>query len=297
MGGVNVTIKNLTVRGVNTTGFDGPNPPYPQSENHSGFMIGGVQGFKLLNSKSYDTESDSLGFVHDIRSGICDAPPSRNVLVDKYYGFNSGRTVAITNADGVTIQNSYFGGINSGAIDLEPDLPCACIRNIKIINNRFGRYHHAFLNMYTNIVAPKCSGDLEIRGNVTEAEPVACLPPINFIETSFQPPGVMVKNVVIVDNDLRSGQGILARSIAEARIENNTLRKNFGNGCTGGEFIDTFGVWLDNAANVNVHGNKLVDGAKGGSQRSSSRAASRLGSPGTGGGTDTGRIRSLARDS
>jgi hypothetical protein len=264
-GGANVTIKNLTVRGVKTTGFDGPNPPSPQADNHSGFMVGGTQGFKLLNSKSYDTESDPIGIVHDLRFGICDAPPTRDVFVDAFYGFNSGRTIAITNADGVTIQNSYFGDISAGAIDLEPDLPCAWIRNIKILNNRFGRYHHAFLNMYTNIVAPERSGNLEIRGNVTEAEPFACIPPINFIETSFQPPGVMVKNVIIVDNDLRSlGQGILARSIAEARIENNTLRKNFGNGCTGEEFFDSFGVWLDKAANVNVHGNKLVDGPKGG---------------------------------
>jgi hypothetical protein len=264
-GGSNIVIKRLTVRGANKSGFDAPDPPYPQSQCQYGYSFNGTNGAKLLQSRSFDTLSDPIAIIQDTRIGdICKSPPSRGILVDGFHGFNSGRTVAITHADGVTIQDSYFGDLFSVAIDVEPDVGCAWIRNIKILRNRFGRFHHAFFNMYTNIVPSERTGMIEIRDNVTEAEPLSCLAPVNFIPSELSPPG-RVDTVTVVGNDLRTrGQGILASYLSRARIEDNTVRKDFGDGCTGEQYPDTFGVWVEYSRDVRVSGNKLVNGPKGG---------------------------------
>ncbi|MDQ3643609.1 MAG: hypothetical protein M3450_19615, partial [Actinomycetota bacterium] len=121
--GSNITLKNMTVRGANNTGFDGPRPDFRGQCQH-GYSFDSTQGAKLLNSKAYDTWGDPISIGPDRRKAgdYCAVPPARNVLVDNFHGMNSGRTVGISHADGVTIQNSYFGDLYDSAIDLETDV-------------------------------------------------------------------------------------------------------------------------------------------------------------------------------
>ena len=46
-------------------------------------------------------------------------------------------------------------------MDLETDVGCESTRNVKILNNRFGRYHFAVVS-YTGSEPPERSGNFEL---------------------------------------------------------------------------------------------------------------------------------------
>lgn len=273
-GGSNITLKNMTVRGANNTGFDGPRPDFRGQCQH-GYSFDSTQGATLLNSKAYDTWGDPISVGPDRRQAgnYCVVPPSRNILVDNFYGMNSGRTVGISHADGVTIQNSYFGDLYDSAIDLETDVACEWSRNVKILNNRFGRFRYAVL-AYTGGEPPERSGNFEFSGNVTEAEPVSCYPAL-YIQPlgSYSDPESYVgirQNFIIRNNTLKTlGDGIRIHKAGGVRIENNTFTKNYGFGCANAAFPwypGALGATLLDVHTANVYGNTLVGGLLGGFQ-------------------------------
>lgn len=257
-GGRNITLRNMTVHGVNDRGFDADRWPDYRSQCQHGYSFDSVQGGKLLDSRSVDTVGDALAVGPDLRPrDFCVVPPSRDILVDRFHGSNSGRTVSITHGDGVTIQNSYFGDIYDNAIDLETDDDCMSSRNVRILNNRFGRYHYAMI-AYTGAEKGGRGGGLEVTGNVAEAEPVSCYPAV------YIKPGtdeIRRNNFVIRDNQLKtSSDGIAISQAVHVRIEGNTVAKNSG-GCG----IDsTAVVRVERSDHVNVYDNRGVGGAGGG---------------------------------
>jgi hypothetical protein len=267
LGGADITFKNMTVQGVH--------PPYDnprigrESGNHAqhGFSFESVQGGALLDSRALDVDGDPVSFEPDPRRGsFCLVPPARNIVVDRFHGFNAARTVALTHADGITIQNSYFGDIYDNAIDIETDTECEWSRNIRILNNRFGRHHFALLSYVGSEPADR-SGGLEFSGNVSEVPPTSCFPAIYF-EPSWQSPeraafyrGSTTRNrnnVVIRRNTLNTaGDGIKVDNAGDARIEDNVVtswsRGACGNAAAGG---DNYIVALSDSDRVNVHGNR-----------------------------------------
>lgn len=257
-GGSDITIENMVVRGVNTTGFDGPRWPDYRAQCQHGYAFDSVQGGRLLGSRASDTVGDSFAVGPDRRRGDpCVVPPNRNILIDRFHGFNAGRTASITHADGVTVQDSYLGDIFDNAIDIETDDDCMSARNVRILRNRFGRYHYA---MVANTGPEKAGrgGGVEIVGNVTEAEPATCFPAI-YVKPG--PDHIRRNNLVIRDNRLKTmGDGIRVQQTRYVRIEGNSVSKNSAS-CG----IDsTFVVRIDNSENVNVHGNLAVNGEMGG---------------------------------
>lgn len=269
--GRNIVIKDITVRGTLPPGtFDGPRITETAGQCAHGFSFDSTQGGALLNSKAYDVWADPVSIEPDIRKGdFCAVLPTRNILIDRFFGENAGRTVAITNGEGITIQNSTFNDMWDNAIDLEADVPCEVLKDIHIINNHFGRYHYAAINMYPGVPLKENVGTLEIRGNVSDTPPISCYPPITFSESPIDD-AVALSNVTIKGNDLRTlGHGVRAYGIADSRIEANTFRKDTGAGCTGPEDRDPaapkfYGTSVIKSRNVNVHGNTLVSGPNGG---------------------------------
>lgn len=263
-GGTGITLQNMTVRGRNKTGFDGPRVGL-QAHCEHGYSFDSTQGGRLIDAKAFDVIGDLVSIGPDRRAGdFCAVPPARDILVDRFYGSNSGRTVSVTNAVGVTIKNSYFAELYDNAIDIEPDVSCEWMKDITITDNRFGRYRFAVLNIYTNIVPAERSGNIIFSGNVAEVDPVTCFPAV-LAGTSASTEEVFLTGLVVSGNDLRTlGQGISASYVADARFEDNTLRKNYGSGCARPDAPDAYGIWLSNSKNVNVHGNRLVNGEKGG---------------------------------
>jgi len=261
-GGREITLKNMIVRGQNTTGFDGPRVPGVEGQCHSAFNFDSVQGGSLLDSKAFDSLADPVALQPDRRRGdgdYCAVPPNRNILIDRFEAFNAGRTMAVTNVDGLTIQNSHFVDIYDNGIDLETDAGCEWSRNIRIINNRFGRTHFGMLT-YTGAEPPERSGALEIIGNIVEAEPENCFAPISVAPFQY-PPGQVRRPVVIRGNQLKTrSDGIILNSVGDAVIEGNVVTKNYGTGCS----VETFVVAVRSSAGVTVADNKIVNGPLGG---------------------------------
>lgn len=257
-GGSEITVRNVVVRGFNTTGFEGPRWPDYRAQCQHGFSFDSVQGGRLVDSKAFDTIGDSFAVGPDIRPGdSCVVPPNRDILIERFHGFNAGRTASITHADGVTVKDSYLGDVFDNAIDIETDDDCMSARNVRILNNRFGRYHYA---MVANTGPEKAGrgGGIEIAGNVTEAEPSTCFPAI-YIKPG--PDHIKRNNFVIRANQLKTlGDGIHIQQSRHVRIEGNTVSKNSAS-CG----IDsTFLVRVDDSEDVNVHGNVAVNGPAGG---------------------------------
>lgn len=257
--GSNITLKDMTVRGINTTGFDGPRQPAPAAQCQHGYSFDSVQGGKLLNSKAYDTLSDPVSIEPDRRKGdFCAVPPNRAIFIDHFYGFNGGRTLGITDADGVTVQNSYLGDMYDNAIDLETDVPCESTANIRILNNHFGRYRFALV-AHTGPDSGERSSHIEIRGNVAQAAPLTCFAPIYVQPSSKQPPGQFRSHYSIRDNQLRTlGNGIYLNTVSDASVTDNSISKSYGTGC----ITQAYAVDLRNAQRVSVFGNRTLGDPK-----------------------------------
>jgi hypothetical protein len=261
-GGRDIHLRNIIVRGQNTTGFDGPRQPGIAGQCHSGFAFDSVQGGSLTDSKAFDSLADPLSLFPDRRRGdgnYCAVEPNRNILVERFEGFNAGRTVAVTNVDGLTIRDSYFGDIYDNGIDIETDVGCEWSRNVRIINNRFGRTHFGMMT-YTGSEPPERSGGLEVIGNIVEAEPENCFVPISIAPFQY-PAGQVRRPVVIRDNQLKSRiHGIDLISVGDAVVEGNVVTKNFGTGCASEAYV----VSLRSSVNVRVAGNQANGGPLGG---------------------------------
>lgn len=274
-GGSNIIVKNMVARGTfPTTGYDDNRSLDQSTQCSHGFSFDSVQGGKILNSKAYDVWGDPVSVEPDTRnkaaSSYCQRDglePSRNILIDGFYGQNAGRTVGITNAIGVTVQNSTFNDMWDAGADLEADDSCEWMKDIHFINNHFGRHHYAMINVYTNIVEPDHMDTIEIRGNVSDVDPTGCYAPFYLSSSPLFPPRYI--NVIITGNDVRTiGHGVYGQDIGNnSRIENNTFRANGGTTCTDPNRPEHAATWAANligAKNVNVYGNSIINGPNGG---------------------------------
>jgi hypothetical protein len=261
-GGQDIHLRDMIVVGLNSTGFDGPRQPSPDGQCQTAFNFDSVQGGSLTDSKAFDSIADPIALQPDRRRGdgdYCAVPPNRDIVIDRFEAFNAGRTVAVTNVDGLTIKDSYFGDIYDNGIDIETDVGCEWSRNIRIINNRFGRTHFGMLT-YTGGEPPERSGGLEVIGNIVEADPENCFVPIGV--APFQYPSGQVRGpIVIRDNQLKTrNHGITLVQVGDAVVERNVVSKNFGTGCS----PETYVVAVRASADVTVAANQVVGGPLGG---------------------------------
>lgn len=266
-GGADIVLKNMTVYGRNHGTWDGPRVPMIVGQCEHGFTFASAQGGALLDSKAIDVYGDPVSFEPDVRKqDYCAVPPNRDIVVDRFEGINAGRTVAVTHGERITIRNSRFVDMYDAAVDIEPDLACESVKGIRIINNRFGRYRFALLNVYSAAVPSERSGDLEFSDNVTEEDPTTCYPAVLFTPGESSAPGDFFAGVTIARNKLRTlGQGVMLDRVRNARVEDNTISKDYGTGCANPSVGDrSFGVFLRDARDVNVFGNTLVNGRRGG---------------------------------
>jgi hypothetical protein len=266
-GGADIVLKNMTVYGRNNGQWDGPRVPMIVGQCEHGFTFASAQGGALLDSKAINVYGDPVSIEPDVRKqDYCAVPPNRDIVVDRFEGINAGRTVAITDGEGITIRNSRFVDMYDAAIDVEPDLACEYVKDIHITNNRFGRYRFALLNVYSSAVPSDRSGNLEFANNVTDEDPTTCYPPVLFTPGASSSPDSFFAGVIITGNRLRTlGQGVMLDGVRNSRVEGNTISKDYGSGCAdpsvGARF---FGLFLGDARNVNVFDNTLVNGPRGG---------------------------------
>jgi hypothetical protein len=158
VGGGNLTLANMAVRGSNPQGsYD------PAVEWQHGYSVEGVQKITLSNVQARDTWGDGVMLWRGASSPACgdDASSARNVVIDHALIERSGRQgVAIVDAENVTLQDSIVGPVAWWSVDIETDDNCQIARHINILRNQFGA------NRYGVIGSVGFGGDPQV-GDVT----------------------------------------------------------------------------------------------------------------------------------
>ena len=142
VGGSNIVIRDLAVRGANPNAGSAEGAYVEALEGQHGFDVRGVNGLLLERVTATDTYGDLLYI-----SGIPNVGWSQNVRVTDSHFERSGRQgIAITGAQNVQILDSYLGEVGRTMIDLEPASAGAGARNVLIEGNTFGPCRHLLLN-------------------------------------------------------------------------------------------------------------------------------------------------------
>jgi hypothetical protein len=136
VGGRNLTLRNMAVRGSN------PNGAYVHEvEWQHGYSVEGVQGVTLSNVQARETFGDGVFVYRSAYSPACgdDASSARNVTIANALVERAGRQgVAIVDAENVTVQDSAIGPVAWWGVDIETDDNCEIARHIQIARNTFG---------------------------------------------------------------------------------------------------------------------------------------------------------------
>lgn len=256
LGGRNLTLRNMVVRGVHP-GWDAGRLGREGGHHvQHGYSVESTQGAMLVDVKAFDVDGDFVSVGADRRLHLCQAPPARDVLVERFHGFGNARTTAVTHGERVTIRDSYLADSWDNHIDIETDDDCGIARSIRLHNNRFGRAHFGLISAPSNEPDSR-GGDFEVIGNRMEEDALSCIATIN-LDT---PGDTLTRHRAIIrDNDLRAmGDAIWLNGWIDARVENNTLRKDH-HSCG---VDNTAAVRLTRSQNVNVAANTIDNGTRG----------------------------------
>jgi hypothetical protein len=172
VGGANLTVQNMAVRGSNPQGaYD------PAIEWQHGYSIEGVQGMALTNVQARDTWGDGVYLAHSTHTPACgnDTSSARNVVISGATLERNGRQgVAIVDAEHVTLQDSTIGPVAWWSVDIETDDACEIARHVNILRNTFGAHRYGVLGSVGSGAYPQV-GDLTVIDN-TQTVPTRGLP-------------------------------------------------------------------------------------------------------------------------
>jgi len=141
VGGGNLRIRNVTVRGAHPSAGANAHSYHPDREGQAAFEFAGVHGAVLENSRAYDVYGDFVLIWYDIRCPH-PCPPStfsQNITIrNNRFERNGRHGVTVLAARDITIDGNYFGEIGFDGIDVEADGPRQRVDNLVIRRNKFG---------------------------------------------------------------------------------------------------------------------------------------------------------------
>lgn len=139
VGGRNITLRNMTIRGANPNAGSNNRCFDPAHEHQHGVALWGVQGALLESLRIFDVYGDAVYL------GNTGTDPNRNVTVRNGYFRRNGRQgFGIVHAENITLDRNDIAGICMTVFDLEPE-PETHLRGIAITNNTVGEHRHLFL--------------------------------------------------------------------------------------------------------------------------------------------------------
>jgi hypothetical protein len=166
VGGGDLTVRNLGVRGSNPRGL------YDHAfEWQHGFSVEGVQGMTLSNVQVRETWGDGVLLYRGAESPACgdDASSARNVLIGGATMERIGRQgVAIVDAEQVTVQDSTIGPVAWANVDVEADESCEIARHVTVRRNSFGSNGWGVI-VNGGLGADPQVGDLTVTDNIQTA--------------------------------------------------------------------------------------------------------------------------------
>lgn len=178
VGGADLTVQNMAVRGSNPAG--GYTPGF---EWQHGFSVEGVQGLTLSDVQARETWGDGVYLDHSTQSLACgdDASSARNVQITDATLERIGRQgIAVVDAENVTVQDSVIGPVALANIDLETDDDCALARHITIRRNQFGAHTWGVIDSVGFGADPQV-GDVTVTDNTETVAAPGCFAPVRIL--------------------------------------------------------------------------------------------------------------------
>jgi Bacterial Ig-like domain len=178
VGGENLTVQDLAVRGSNASGV------YQAGfEWQHGFSVEGVQGMTLAGVQARETWGDGVMLWHGASSPACgdDASSARNVVITGATLERIGRQgVAVVDAEHVTLQDSSIGPVALANVDLETDDDCELARHITIARNQFGAHTWGVVDSVGFGADPRV-GDVTVTDNTQTVAAPSCFAAIRIL--------------------------------------------------------------------------------------------------------------------
>jgi hypothetical protein len=225
VGGGNLTVRNLAVRGSN------PQGSYDHAvEWQHGFSVEGVQGMTLSNVQVRETWGDGVLLYRGAHSPACgdDASSARNVLIGGATVERIGRQgVAIVDAEQVTVQDSTIGPVAWANVDVETDESCEIARHVTVRRNSLGSNGWGVI-VNGGLGADPQVGDLTVTDNVQTAPtidtgiltPDPCRAPVRILS----PDAVYRDAYTFTGNHfLTPNNAVVFRRIRDINVSSNTV--------------------------------------------------------------------------
>jgi Right handed beta helix region len=248
VGGANLTVQNLAVRGSDPQGaYD------PTIEWQHGFSVEGVQGMTLTGVQVRETWGDGIDLYRSSFSPTCgdDASSARNVVIDGATLERNGRQgLAVVDAEYVTLRNSTVGPVAWWNVDLEADDTCDIARHVTIDHNSFGANRYGVLGSVGAGGAPQV-GDVTFTNNTQTAPtglPGECWAPVEVLS----PDGLYRDGYTFAGNTLLARRNAFEfRRLSNVTVNANTVTFDAASGCGGRAgvlLVDSHTVGITNNA-------------------------------------------------
>ena len=250
VGGSNLTLRGMAVRGSNPAG--GYQPGF---EWQHGFSVEGVQGMTLANVQVRETWGDAVMLWRDAPSPACgdDASSARDVLIANAVLERIGRQgVAVVDAERVTVQDSTIGPVAWWGVDVETDDHCEIARHVTVTRNVFGATRYGAVGNVGFGGAPQV-GHVTVTDNVqTEAAglPGECWAPV----WALSPEGLYRDGYTVRGNRFVARWNAFEfRRVRGIDVASNTVTFTPSAGCTPGA-----GVFLVDSHGAVITGNAFT---------------------------------------
>ena len=231
VGGRNLTVRNLAVRGSNPTGaYD------TTIEWQHGFSVEGVQGMTLSNVQARETWGDGVMLWRSSYTPACgdDASSARNIVIEQATLERIGRQgVAVVDAENITVQSSAIGPVQWSNIDIETDDDCEIARHVRILGNSFGANRFGVVASVGFGADPQV-GDVTVDGNTQTVPTSGCFAPVRILSPvvpSGQPAVYRSGYTFTNNNLLGTRNGFELRGVRTIDVSTNTVALPPTTGC------------------------------------------------------------------
>jgi hypothetical protein len=249
VGGSDLTVRNLAVRGSN------PEGTYDHAvEWQHGFDVEGVQGMTLSGVQARDTWGDGVDLWHGAASPACgdDASSARDVQISGALLEGIGRQgVAVVDAEDVTLQDSTIGPVAWANVDLETDDGCELARHVTVTGNSFGSNGWGVI-VNGGFGADPQVGDLTVSDNTQTAPtidtgiltPDPCRAPVRILspDGAYRNAYTFARNTFLTPNN-----AFVFRRAQDVEVSDNTVTITPTAGCdspTGVRLVDSHQVGI-----------------------------------------------------
>jgi len=223
LGGRNLAVRNLAVRGSNPAGT------YDHAiEWQSGLSVEGVQGMTLSSVQARETWGDGVTVWHASNSPACgdDASSARNVVIANATLERNGRQgVTVDDAENVTVQDSVIGPVAWSNVDIETDDDCEIARNVSVLRNQFGANNYGVLASVGFGADPRVGG-LTMTDNVQTGPTSGCFGPVRILSPvvpAGQPPVYRTGYTFTGNRLLGTRNGFELRGVRSADVSSNNV--------------------------------------------------------------------------